>query len=48
MKTMQCLKVVMGSVLLAAAVYIILAAPGLSTDDASTVPLDRQIATVRP
>lgn len=48
MKTMQWLKVVMGSVLLAAAVYMILGAPGFLTDEASIVPLDQQIATVRP
>ncbi len=48
MKPMQCLKVVMGSVLLAAAAYMILAAPGFLTDEASIVPLDQQIAMVRP
>lgn len=48
MTTMQCLKVVMGSFALAAAVYMILAAPGFLTDEASVVPVYQQIATVRP
>ena len=46
MNTMQCLKVVMGSVVLAAVAYMILAAPGFLTNEASVVPVDQQIATV--
>lgn len=49
MRTMKCLKIVLRGVLLAATLYAILAAPGLLTDEASTVPApSRQIATVRP
>jgi hypothetical protein len=48
MKTMKCLKVVLGGVLLAATAYVILAAPGFLTDEASTVPIHQQIAPVSP
>jgi hypothetical protein len=48
MKSMTCLKVVLGGVLLAATAYVILAAPGFLTDEASTVPIHQQIATVPP
>ena len=49
MKRMTGLKVLLGSVMLAAAIYAVLAAPGLLTDRASTVPaLARQVAAVRP
>ena len=48
MTTMQCLKVVMGSFALAATIYMILAAPGFLTDEASVVPVHQQIAAVRP
>lgn len=48
MTTMQCLKVVMGSFALAAAAYMILAAPGFLADEASIVPVHQQTATVRP
>ncbi len=43
------LKVLMGGIMLAAAIYAVLAAPGLLTDEASMVPvLNHQVATVRP
>ena len=43
------LRILLGSVMLAAVIYAVLAAPGLLTDEASTVPaMPRQIATVRP
>ena len=48
MRTIKYLKVVLGSLLLAATVYVILAAPGFLTDAASTVPVHQQIATVQP
>ena len=49
MGKMTGLKVLMGGIMLAAAIYAVLAAPGLLTDEASTVPaLTRQVATVRP
>jgi hypothetical protein len=48
MRTMKCLKVVLGGVLLAATAYVILAAPGFLTDEASTVPIHQQIAPVPP
>ena len=48
MKTMKYLKVGLCSVPLAAAIYIILAAAGLLMDEASVVPIDQRIATVRP
>lgn len=49
MKRMTGLKVLLGSVMLAAVIYTVLAAPGVLTDEASTVPvLPRQVATVRP
>ncbi len=48
MKTMNYLKVGLCSILLAAAMYIMLAAPGFLTDEASVVPIDQRIATVRP
>ena len=48
MKTMKYLKVGLCSVLLAAAMYIILAAPGFLTDETSVVPIEQRIATVRP
>jgi hypothetical protein len=40
MRIIEYLKVAGGSLLLAALVYAVLAAPGLLTDTASTVPLD--------
>ncbi len=49
MTKMTGLKMLLGGVMLAAAIYAVLAAPGLLTDEALTVPvLTRQIATVRP
>jgi len=49
MKKVSGLKVLLGSLMLAAAIYAVLSAPGLLTDGASTVPaLTRQVATVRP
>ena len=48
MKSLTCLKVVLGGVLLAATAYVILAAPGFLTDEASTVPVHQQIATEPP
>ena len=42
------LKIMLGSVLVATAIYALLAAPGLLTDLASTVPARQHIATVRP
>ncbi len=49
MKRMTGLKVLLGSVMLAAVIYAVLSAPGLLTDEASTVPtLTRQVAAVRP
>jgi hypothetical protein len=48
MKTMKYLKVGLCSVLLAAAMYSILSAPGFLPDEASVVPIDQRIATVRP
>ena len=48
MKTMRALKSVLGSVLLAAILYAMLAAPGLLTDAASTVPASRAIVAARP
>lgn len=48
MGKMTGLKVLLGGVMLAAAIYAVLAAPGLLTDAASTVPaLSHQVATVR-
>ena len=38
----------LGALLLATALYAVLAAPGLLTDAASTGPASRQVATVRP
>ena len=46
-KTIKCLKVVMGSLLFAAACYAILAAPGFLSDEGSTVSLHRQVAIVQ-
>ena len=49
MKRMMGLRLLLGSVMLAAVIYAVLAAPGLLTDGASTVPaLASQVATVRP
>jgi hypothetical protein len=49
MGKMTGLKVLMGGIMLAAAIYAVLAAPGLLTDEASMVPaLNHQVATVRP
>ena len=49
MKRMTGLKMLLGSVMLAAVIYAVLAAPGVLMDGASTVPtLTRQVATVRP
>ncbi len=49
MGTMRGLRVLLGGVMLAAVIYAVLAAPGLLTDEASTVPaLNHQVATVRP
>jgi hypothetical protein len=45
---MKCLKVVLGGALLAATAYVMLAAPGFLTDEASTVPIHQQIAPVSP
>ena len=48
MTAMRSLKLVLGCVLLATALYAILAGPGLLSDAASTVPTHQQrIATVR-
>ena len=48
MKTMRALKAGLRSVLLAAMLYAMLAAPGLLTDVASTVPASRAIVAARP
>ncbi len=48
MTTMQYMKVLAGSVLLAVFAYALLAAPGFLTEEASTVPQHRLIATVQP
>ena len=48
MRTMTCLKIVLGGVLLAATAHVILAAPGFLTDETSSVPVHQQIATVPP
>ncbi len=50
MTAMGSLKLVLGSALFAVAIYALLAAPGLLTNAASTVPVQthRQIAAVRP
>ncbi len=49
MKRLMGLKVLLWSVMLAAVIYAVLAAPGVLTDATSTVPaLTRQVATVRP
>ncbi len=49
MNALMGLKMLLGSVMLAAVIYAVLAAPGVLTDGASTVPtLTRQVATVRP
>ena len=48
MTAMRSLKLVLGSALLAMALYAILAAPGLLTDAASTVPAHQLVAAVRP
>ncbi len=45
---MKCLKLAGASLLLAAFVYAMLAAPGFLTDTASTVPLGTSMAAVRP
>ena len=47
MGKLRSLKVMLGGVLFATAVYAILAAPGLLTDTASTVPTHQRIAAVR-
>ena len=41
-------KTALGALLLALALYAILAAPGLLTDTASTGPASRPISAVRP
>jgi hypothetical protein len=48
MRITECLKLAGGSLLLAILVYMMLAAPGLLTDTASTVPLRERIAGVHP
>ena len=48
MRIKNSLKIVLGGVLVATAIYAILAAPGLLTDLASTVPEHQQVAAVRP
>jgi hypothetical protein len=48
MRITECLKVAGGSLLLAALLYGVLAAPGLLTDMASTVPLNEHTAAVHP
>ncbi len=49
MTAMGRLKLVLGSALFAVAIYALLAAPGLLTDAASTVPTHQQrIVAVRP
>lgn len=48
MKGLNSLKVVVGSMMFAAAIYAILAAPGFLTDSASTVGEHKQTAVVRP
>ncbi len=48
MRKTRGLKVLLGGIMLAVAIYAVLAAPGLLTDEASTVSaLTRQVATVR-
>jgi hypothetical protein len=48
MRILECLKVIGGSLLLAALIYGVLAAPGLLTDTTSTVPVGEHIAAVQP
>ncbi len=50
MTAMGRLKLVLGSALFAVAIYALLAAPGLLTDAASTVPVQtrQRVATMRP
>jgi hypothetical protein len=47
MTMMKYVKLVTGSLLFAIACYAVLAAPGLLSDEASTVSLHSQFATVR-
>jgi hypothetical protein len=47
MTILKYLKIAAGSLLLAAAAYGILAAPGLLTDASSTVPVHQRIAAVQ-
>ena len=47
MKTIQYVKLVAGSLLFAAVCYVILAAPGFLSDEASTVSLHGQAAMVQ-
>ena len=48
MKVRQILKRMLGALLLAAGLYVLVAAPGLLTDSASTAPNPRHLATVQP
>jgi hypothetical protein len=48
MRILECLKVIGGSLLLAALIYGVLAAPGLLTDTASTVPVNEHISAALP
>jgi len=48
MVVLKGLKLVLGSVMFAGVIYAILAAPGLLSDSASTVPAQHRIVMVRP
>jgi hypothetical protein len=48
MRIIKCLKVAGGSLFLATVIYVMLAAPGLLTDTASTVPLNGPAVGVHP
>ncbi len=48
MTAMKSLKLLLGSALLAVALYAILAAPGLLTDAASMVPAHQRVVAARP
>ena len=48
MKTIRYVKLVTGSLLFAAVCYTILAAPGLLSDEASTVSSHGRVAMVQP
>ncbi len=48
MKTIQYVKLITGSILFAAVCYVILAAPGFLSDQASTVSAHGQVAMVQP